>query len=104
MKKIPVSTITDNMVVGKDICGSGGNILITKGATLSSAMGRRLESWGITTVYIEGEEETQHETNSVTESPEELKQLLLDKFGSAIDNPIMGKIFNAVYEYRCSKT
>jgi len=92
------------MVVGRDICGSNGNILITKGTTLSSALGRRLESWGVTTIHVEGEEEVEQELNTEFESSEELKQLLLDKFSPVMDNPLMKKIFNAVYEFRCSKT
>ena len=104
MKKIPVASIEDGMILGKDICGSNGNILITRGSSLSSAIGRRLESWGITTVVIEGEEETPLEATTPSESPEELKQFLLDKFDAVMDNPLMVKILNAVYDYRCSKT
>lgn len=104
MKKIPVTSITDDMVVGRDICGSNGNILITKGTILTNSLGRRLESWGVSSVYIEGEEEILQESNTAFESPEELKQQLLDKFSPVMDNPLMKKIFNAVYDYRRSKT
>lgn len=103
MKKVPVSSIGNTMIVGRDICGSNGNILVTKGTVLSSAMGRRLESWGVTNIYVEGEEDEPQETNTQTESPEELKQALLDKFSLVMDNPLMKKIFNAVFEFRQSK-
>lgn len=104
MKKIPVASIEDSMVVARDICGSNGNILITKGTPLSAAMGRRLESWGVSSVYVEGEEETTEEADIERESPEELKNHLIEKFISVIDKPLMKKIFNAVFEYRRSKS
>lgn len=103
MKKISVTDIVDNMIVGRDVCGSSGNVLITKGTTLTSALARRLETWGILNVFIEGEEDVEPQTNILNESPEVLKSQLLDKFSSVMDNPLMKKIFNAVYEYRKSK-
>jgi hypothetical protein len=100
MKKITVNNIQDNMIISRDVCGTNGNVLIAKGTILSSALGRRLENWGITTVYIEGEEEIIPETTTIIESPEKSQQLLFDKFSKVIDNPYMKKILNAVNEFR----
>lgn len=104
MKKISVTSILDSMIVARDICGSNGNVLVTKGTPLSAAMGRRLESWGVSTVYIEGEEDITPESNIVKESPEELKNHLMDKFTDVVANPYMKKIFNAVYEFKSAKS
>ena len=100
MKKILVTTIADDMIVARDICNTSGNILVAKGTKLSSALGRRLENWGIATVYIEGEEEVQKESNIVQESPENIQKHLLQKFSQVLDNPLMKTVFNAVYEFR----
>jgi hypothetical protein len=100
MKKIPVTNIHDNMIVNRDICGSNGNVLLAKGTTLSMALGRRLENWGIATIYIEGEEDIMPETVTVFESSEILHRQLLAKFSKVLDNPLMKKIFDAVYEFR----
>lgn len=103
MKKILVENIEENMVLGREVCGSGGNVLLTKGTVLSQALGRRLQNWGIPSVYVEGEEEKLPEENTVTVSPEALDQHLNAKFGAMINNPGMKKIFDAVYEYRLHK-
>lgn len=103
MKKILVENIEDAMVLGREVCGTGGNVLLTKGTVLSQALGRRLQNWGIPSVYVEGEEELQPEENTVMVSPEELDLQLTAKFGSTIRNPNMKKIYDAVYEYRLHK-
>lgn len=91
------------MVLGREVCGTGGNVLLTKGTVLSRALGRRLQNWGIPSVYVEGEEEQQPEENMVSVSPEELDLQLAAKFGSTIRSPNMKKIYDAVYEYRLHK-
>ena len=88
------------MILGREVCGNSGNILLSKGTVLSQALGRRLQNWGIPFVYVEGEEEQTQEENAVTISPEALKQHLMDKFSKVMQNPYMEKIFNAVYQYR----
>ncbi len=103
MKKILVENIEDAMVLGREVCGAGGNVLLTKGTVLSQALGRRLQNWGIPSVYVEGEEEQQPEESMVSVSPEELDLQLAAKFGSTIRNPNMKKIYDAVYEYRLHK-
>ena len=103
MKKILVENIEDAMVLGREVCGTGGNVLLTKGTVLSRALGRRLQNWGIPSVYVEGEEELQPEENTITVSPEELDLQLEAKFGSTIRNPNMKKIYDAVYQYRLHK-
>ncbi len=100
MKKVPADKIEDDMVLARDVCGPGGNTLLTKGTKLSAALGRRLQNWGIAFVYVEGEEEALEEEITVAVSPEALKAHLTEKFGKAIKNPYMQKIFDAVYGYR----
>lgn len=103
MKKILVENIEDAMVLGREVCGAGGNVLLTKGTVLSKALGRRLQNWGIPSVYVEGEEEQLPAENTVTVSPEDLDRHLTAKFGSTIKNLHMKKIFEAVYEFRLHK-
>ena len=91
------------MVLAREVCGSGGNVLLTRGTALSKAIGRRLQNWGIPSVYVEGEEEKLPEENTVTVSPEALDEHLSAKFGKTVNNPNMKKIFNAVYQYRLHK-
>jgi hypothetical protein len=100
MKKVVVENIENGMVLGREVCGTGGNVLLTKGTALNKAMGRRLQNWGITSVYIEGEEEQQPEESVVSISPEALKEHLKEKFSKVIKEPNMGTVFNAVYQYR----
>lgn len=103
MKKILVEDIEDNMVLEREVCGAGGNTLLTKGTVLSKALGRRLKNWGITFVFVEGEEELHKEENKVAVSPEALKEHLSEKFADTLNNPNMRKIFDAVYRYRLKK-
>ena len=103
MKKITVDEIQDGMVLYREVCGSSGNILLSKGTTLSAPLGRRLKNWGIVFVFVEGEEETQKQEDTVNVSSEDLKNQLMLKFSNVINNPIMKKIFVAVYQYRLQK-
>ncbi len=104
MKKIAVCEVSDEMVLSREVCGSSGNILLTKGTKLSPALGRRLTNWGITFVYVEGEEESPEKKNTVSISPDELKNQLMVKFSNVINNPIMKKLFVTVYQYRLQKS
>ena len=103
MKKITVDEIQDGMVLYREVCGSSGNILLSKGTTLSASLGRRLKNWGIVFVFVEGEEETQKQEDTVNVSSEDLKNQLMLKFSNVINNPIMKKIFVAIYQYRLQK-
>ena len=103
MKKIAVEKIEDGMVLARKVSNSSGNTLVSKGVSLTSALGRRLKNWGIHYVYIEGEEQSAEESNTIASSPEELKTHLLSKFSSVMENPIMERLFVAVYQYRLQK-
>lgn len=100
MKKITPDKVEDGMILGREVCGSSGNVLLSKGTQLSEALGKRLVNWGITHIFIEGEEDSLLEENTVTISPEQLKGQLMEKFSNVIDNPIMKKIFVAAYQFR----
>ncbi len=103
MKKIAVENIEDGMVLSREICNSSGNILVSKGVSLTAALGRRLKNWGIHYIYIDGEEQSVEEFNIISTSPEELKSHLLSKFSAVMENPIMKKLFVAIYQYRLQK-
>lgn len=103
MKKIPVDQVLDGMILFRDICGPSGNILLSKGTVITTALGRRLKNWGIAAIVIEGEEESATEQKEVSVSAEDLKTQMQAVFSSVIDNPIMKKIFIAAYQYRLHK-
>jgi hypothetical protein len=103
MKKISVEKIEDEMELGRDVCGASGSILLSKGTSLSQSIGRRLKNWGVSFVYVEGDEVSEQEKDSVITSPEEIKMQLMEKFSDTINNPIMKKLFVAVYHYKLQK-
>ena len=100
MKRVSVENIEDGMILSKDVCGPSGNILLSSGTQISAAIGRRLKNWGIFQVTVEGEEHSQEADESAQISPEELRAHLKYKFEGRLDNPVMKKIFDAVFEYR----
>lgn len=104
MKKILAEHIEGGMVLDREVCGASGNTLLTKGTTLSAALGRRLQNWGVTFVYIEGVEEEKTEEAIEGISFEELKLHLDKKFSNVLNNPLMHKIFAAIYEHRLKKS
>lgn len=100
MKKIYVEKIEDGMTLAKDVCGSSGSALLSKGIKLTKNMGRRLKNWGVTFVCIEGEEEHTEEKPVREFQPEEVKEQLETKFVDVMDNPIMKTLFKAVYTFK----
>jgi len=103
MRKVTVENIEPDMVLARDVSSTSGNVLLGKGTTLTPALGRRLKNWGIFFVYIEGEEESQEEEAAVEISPEEIKEQLEQKFEGVLQNPIMHKLFEIVYEFKISR-
>jgi hypothetical protein len=104
MKKTASEKVEDGMVLAREVTGAAGNILVNKGRVLTAALGRRLNNWGIPFVYIEGEEATAAPAAPRDATPEALKSQLLNRFSNCIDNPLMKKIFVAVYQYRMVNT
>ena len=100
MKKIFVEKIKDGMILARDVYGTSGSALLSKGTTLTETMGRRLKNWGVTYVSIEGEEEQKQEKPIIEISPEEVKEELEAKFVDVIDNPIMKTLLKAVFTFR----
>lgn len=103
MKKIAVEKIEDGMILSRDVCNSSDNVLLSSGLVLSATLGRRLKNWGISFIYVEGEETIVEPLNTVATSPEKLKNHLLFKFSNVMQNPTMKKLFDAVYRYRLQK-
>ena len=103
MKKVSIENIEPDMVLARDVSATSGNVLLGKGTVLTPSMGRRLKNWSIFFVYIEGEEESEHEEAAVEVSPEEVKKMLEDKFHGQLGNPLMQRIFNAVFDFKVNK-
>ena len=104
MKKVLVESIEDGMTLAREVNGSSGNTLLTKGTPLTKALGRRLQNWGIISVFVDGEEETALQESAVAVSPENLLKHLTEKFAKTIQSPHMKTIFDAVYQFRVKKT
>jgi hypothetical protein len=100
MKKITVDKIEDGMILFREVFGASGSILLSKGLSLTTAIGKRLKNWGITFVYIEGDEDAEGIQNVVQPSLENIQSGLIQKFSDVIDDPIMKKLFAAVFQYR----
>ena len=100
MKKVSVNEVENGMVLDRDVRGASGNILLNKGTTLSAAMGRRLKNWGISAVFIQGEEEAVEQELVVETSPTEIREQLETKFADYLDNPKMHELFTAVFNYK----
>ena len=103
MKRVLVENIEDGMLLAKEVYGPSGNVLLNKGTSINAAMGRRLKNWGILFVYAEGEEEAQAAAAAAQLSPDQILAMLEKKFSNVINNPIMKRIFAAVYNYKLTK-
>ena len=88
------------MILAKDVCGSSGSALLSKGIKLTQNMGRRLKNWGVSYVCIEGEEEHTEEKPVVEIPPEKVKEQLETKFADVMDNPIMITLLKAVFTFK----
>lgn len=100
MKKISVSEVENGMVLDRDVRGSSGNILLNRGTSLTAAMGRRLKNWGISAVFVEGEEDVVEKEESVEIAPTEILEHLKAKFVDFLDNPKMNELLTAVYTFK----
>ncbi len=100
MKKVVVENVADKMVLAKDVCGTSGSVLLAKGTILTTAMGRRLKNWGVQFVHFEGEDDSPDEGNTITVSPEEVRERLEKKFSKVMGSEIMKKVFAAVYKFK----
>lgn len=103
MKKTSVDDIADNSILAKDVFGNAGNVLLSKGTSLSSAMGRRLKNWGIPFVWIEGDEEAAADAECPQENSEDVLAKLDERFEGLLDHPIMRDIHSAVRAFRSGK-
>ena len=56
MRRIPVDGIADGMVLARSVEDRLGRVLLSKGDALQARFLDRLKDWGITEVFVEGEE------------------------------------------------
>jgi len=99
MKKIPVTEITDGMVLAQAVTGSNGNVLIGQGTVLKSSMSGRLSGWGVPSVFVESED-SQTEA-PVTQPSSALARESLDNiFKGRLANSAMRAIYKAILKHR----
>ncbi|MCL2688483.1 MAG: hypothetical protein FWE57_01375 [Chitinispirillia bacterium] len=97
---ISTEDIEQGQIAAQDIHSDSGNVLVLKGTTLSSALGRRLKNWGISHIYIEGDDEYAPQSGEYTVSDDKIKDDLGEKFCGTLNNKHMKKIFEAVCIHR----
>jgi hypothetical protein len=101
MKKILIENIHDGLILARDICGPNDNVLLGKGTTLTQSLGRRLKNWGVSFVWIEGEEEKKVESvRDESIAPDDILKHLEEKFSLVKENPLMRELFDAVRDFR----
>jgi len=100
MRKTATDKITLGDVIAADVMSPSGNVLMGKGTAVTPAMGRRLRNWGISYVYLEGEESQNRSAGSKGRSAIETKSELYDMFFGTLDSANMRKIFDAVCNYK----
>lgn len=97
MRKISADEIEDGMILGEDLAGPNGNIILPKGVSLKGALSSRLQGWGIKELIVEGEEASnQVEEHSEEDYRNHLESLFVDGL-----EPTTNKIlFNALLEVK----
>lgn len=100
MKRILIENISEKMALAKEVTGTSGNVLLAKGIILTPSMAHRLKNWGVSFVYVEGENDLQETSNDTSVSPAEIREHLESKFSNVIGSEIMKKIFAAVYSFK----
>jgi hypothetical protein len=103
MKKIQVETISETMVLARDVCGPSGNVLLSAGVKLNPSLGRRLKNWGIHFVNVESDDDSTRVDNTPRISNEEVQKSLTRRFSAVMNNLLMKKIFDAVLAYKIQK-
>ena len=103
IKKIQVDMIADAMVLGKDVCGPSGNVLLIAGTNLTPSLGRRLKNWGVQFVNVQSDDGPTSDENVPRVSNAEIQQSLSARFSDVMDNILMKKIFDAVLSYKIQK-
>jgi hypothetical protein len=103
MRKVSTDRIEPGYIAAADVAGPLGNVFLGKGSPVTPALGRRLRNWGITHVYVEGEDDPGKSVKAKAPSPIDVKGDLYDIFVDTLDNPRMRKVFNAVCEHKIRK-
>lgn len=99
MKKIPVTEIQDGMVLAQPVTGSAENVLMGPGTPLKASMATRLQSWGISSVWIEsdGSEPASVEDQAESRSSEEKTARV---FQGRLVNSAMKTIYAAILAHK----
>lgn len=101
MKKISTENIhPDGHIIAVDVIGAAGNVLISKGAKITPALGRRIRNWGVEYIFIEGEDDDADRIKVNAKSPQEIYNDLYEMFTGTLENAHMKVIFDAVYAHK----
>ena len=101
MKLISTEDVEQGDVAAQDIHSSSGNVLVLKGTTLSPALGKRLKNWGISDIFIEGENEAAEEScDVIVSSGDKIRDDLAERFSGTLNHASMKKIFEAVCAHK----
>jgi hypothetical protein len=87
------------MVLAAPMIGASGSVLMDKGVILRAALIPRLEVWGVSDVWIEGEEKVPEEP-PVAPEVEDTKIPLEKLFQGQSSRPPMSIIYQCLLRYR----
>jgi hypothetical protein len=104
MRKISTSAIESGMVLAKPVKGPSGNVILQEGAVLQAGLATRLQSWGISIVYVVGDSaEGESESNEKKVDPAQIEKVLLEKFVNVKDDPLMKMIYQETFTFLLKK-
>ncbi len=98
MRKIRVKEIEEGMVLAQNIEDSVGRTLLNRGDTLRQAFIKKLDSWGVNEIIVEGSQEEEIEklkaasVVSAEEIETDIDACLDRKFSAVAGKPLMDEL------------
>lgn len=99
MKKIPLSKITDDMILAQPIIGASGNILMSPGNKLKTLMANRLEAWGVHEVWVESELQTDDVQDQVIVDNSSIFKAVEQRFMGRLVSQPMQILYSAILKH-----
>lgn len=93
MKRVPIDQVVRGMVLAKAVTNAAGLVVLSAGIELTEATIARLETMGVTAVYVEG---APGEEGTPVKTLAELDRELDQRFRNVAADPIQTRIREAV--------
>ena len=100
MRKIPVEDIKDDMVLAEEVLDDRGEVLLSAGDKLRKTYSAKLGAWGVTEIFVEGEESAPaprvpkppEEQRLPKEVEERIRTRVNHRFANVIEDPSMRRL------------